>query len=138
MCGLSQTQSGHLLDARPSRHNVGTILLADDDSVVRTITKTILELAGHRVIEAANGEDAVRTFKEHQESIGLVILDIVMPKKNGREAHREILKLEPKIKALFISGFDKEREQVIHEGIPFITKPFQMKVFLELVAALLS
>jgi len=135
---MSQNQGGKHLEARPAKYHARTILLADDDSVVRTITKIILESAGHRVIEAVNGEDAVRTFEEHRESIGLVILDMVMPRKTGREAHREILKLQPEIKALFISGFDKEREEVLHEGIPFIVKPFKMKVLLEFVAALLS
>jgi len=69
------------------RGTVRTILLADDDESCREFTKTVLAAFGYRVVKALAGEGAIEKFKEHRDSIQLLILDVVMPKKNGREAY---------------------------------------------------
>jgi CheY-like chemotaxis protein len=120
-----------------SKSRVKTILLADDDESVRKFTKTVLESEGYRVIEAVDGEHAVNKFKDHRDCIRLLIFDIVMPKKNGRDAYAEILKMEPEIKALFLSGYDKVRQELPNEAVPFISKPFLIKVLLGQVKELL-
>ena len=63
-----------------------TVLLAKDDVAVRASTREILQEFSYKVIEAVDGEDAVKKFKKDRERIQLVLLDVIMPKKNGREA----------------------------------------------------
>ena len=69
-----------------------TLLLAEDDKAVRMPIKITLERCGYKVIEAADGEDAINKFMENQNTIELIILDVIMPRKNGKEAYNEIRK----------------------------------------------
>ncbi|HDH53706.1 MAG TPA: PAS domain S-box protein, partial [Nitrospirae bacterium] len=80
------------------------ILLAEDEPAVRDSISKILEEFGYKVIEAEDGEDAVEKFTDNKDEIQLLILDIVMPRKNGKETFEEIRKLKPEIKVLFTSG----------------------------------
>ena len=102
-----------------------TILVAEDNDSVRDLMKTILTQAGYAVIEATDGEDAVQKYRSH-DRIDLVILDSVMPGKNGREACDEIRTNNPEVKVLFTSGYT--RDIVLDKGIEekevaFISKP---------------
>ncbi|OPY69359.1 MAG: Blue-light-activated protein [Syntrophorhabdaceae bacterium PtaU1.Bin034] len=102
------------------------ILLAEDNEDVRHLIKEILTRFGYTVIEAVDGEDAVEKFNESKEKIDLLILDSVMPEKNGRAAYDEIRKTNPAIKAFFISGYT--RDLVLDKGIEdrmleFVSKP---------------
>lgn len=102
-----------------------TILIAEDDSVVRCVIKDILEGYGYRVIEAVDGEDAVRKFRDNKDTIRLLISDLVMPKKNGKDAYEEIKAIRHDIKVIFMSGCARDIIQRfgIEEGIEFISKP---------------
>ncbi len=103
-----------------------TVLVAEDDDAVRSTTKDILREFGYRVIEAADGEDAVCKFKENQDTIQLLLLDVVMPKKNGREAYEEIKAVKPGIRAIFTSGYTADiihKKGVIDKELNFISKP---------------
>ena len=103
-----------------------TVLLAEDEAEVREVNRSILEEFGYRVIEAVDGEDAVRKFNENRDDIGVLLIDLIMPKKSGREAYDEILKVKPDVKAIFLSGYaaDAMRARgVIGAGMDFISKP---------------
>jgi CheY-like chemotaxis protein len=103
-----------------------TILIAEDDTEVRRITKEVLENFGYKVIEAVNGVDAINKFIENKDRIRLLLFDLIMPKKNGREAYEEIRKIMPDIKVLFTSGYPADiihEKGVLEEGINFISKP---------------
>lgn len=82
-----------------------TLLVAEDDPAVRRLTKTVLEEFGYTVIEAEDGEDAVEKMKKADNNAKLAILDLVMPKKGGKEAYEEIIRYRKDIKALFMSGY---------------------------------
>jgi two-component system, cell cycle sensor histidine kinase and response regulator CckA len=82
-----------------------TLLLAEDDPYVREIAGEILRTWGYTVVEAKDGEDAIRKYVEHSNKIDLLVLDVVMPGKNGKEAYEEIRKINPSIRALFMSGY---------------------------------
>ena len=69
---------------------IGTILIAEDDPTVRKITVRTLKDGGYTVLAARDGEEAVEMFQEHRDSIALVLLDVVMPRMSGHEAHRRI------------------------------------------------
>ena len=118
-----------------------TVLLAEDDETVRNLTRHVLEGSGYRVLEAADGEAAVRKFFNNRELIDLLVFDIIMPKKNGKEAYLEIKKIRPDIKALFMSGYTTEpvsRKGILETGLDFVLKPISPSDFLKKVREVLD
>jgi PAS domain S-box-containing protein len=106
--------------------NAETILVAEDAAEVRNSTKFILERFGYKVIEASDGEDAIRKFNENRDNIDLLFFDVIMPHMNGREAYEEIKKIEPGIRAVFASGYSAEildKERIVKDGLKFVSKP---------------
>ena len=121
-------------DKIDTTEGLGTILVAEDEEFVQLFLKAILARAGFRLIVAKDGEEALRKFKKHQDTISLVISDIVMPKMNGRVLYEEICKINPGIKIVFISGYSPDT--INFNGMPadnvrFLTKPFSKKVLFE-------
>lgn len=103
-----------------------TILMAEDDAVVRELSKTVLTEFGYQVIEAVNGEDALQKFLEHRDRIQLLLLDIVMPKKNGKELYDDIKKTGSDVKVIFLSGYPAEvisNTGLMENGTNLIMKP---------------
>jgi CheY-like chemotaxis protein len=118
-----------------------TILVADDDESIRRLTKELLEHFGYTVIDAADGEEAVIKFIDHRERIDLVILDVIMPRKSGREAFEEIRAMRPDVKALFISGYTEDivqRKRIIEDELPLLQKPARPKELLARVREILD
>lgn len=104
----------------------GTILLAEDENSVRLMLKSILTENGYRVIEAVNGVDAALKFSENRHAIDLVLLDVIMPRMNGRETREEILKIRRDVKVFFMSGYSGDilGEEILgQENVGFIHKP---------------
>lgn len=102
-----------------------TILLAEDDTDTRETMSEVLRLSGYTVIEAKDGEDAVRLFKAQGDEVDLVFLDVRMPKKNGMEVYAETKKLRPRTGYLFMSGYTDEiinSQGILEEGLNFISK----------------
>ncbi|MGD0282917.1 MAG: PAS domain S-box protein, partial [Dissulfurispiraceae bacterium] len=103
-----------------------TILFAEDNEDVRVLSKKILEENGYKIIDAVNGEDAINKFKENKDSIQLIVVDVIMPRKSGKEAIDEIKRIKPDVKVLFTSGYTSDiinRKGILEEGINFISKP---------------
>ena len=118
-----------------------TILLAEDDALVRAMAITFLTDYGYSVIEAENGEEAVQIFLQNQNTIDLLLFDLIMPKMNGLEACAEIQKLRPGIKALIASGYLpelQEKKTVPENGICMVEKPYNPKALLQKVRSLLD
>ncbi len=118
-----------------------TILLAEDEDEVRAVTKKILEEFGYNVIEAVNGEEAEALFAKHKDSVRLVILDVIMPKKNGMEAYEEIKRLKPDARALFVSGYaaDTALAECASTGkLDFMSKPIAPGDFLRKIREVLD
>jgi CheY-like chemotaxis protein len=117
-----------------------TLLVAEDEEVVKGYLKRILERAGYRVIGACDGEEAVARFKEHDD-ISLVLSDVVMPKKNGIEILEEIRRIKPETKVLFISGYTADimhSKGILEKDVDFITKPFLNADLLRMVRQVLD
>lgn len=132
-------ESAYIQLATPER-GAETILIAEDDPDARRFIKTVLEEFGYTVIEACDGRDAVEKFAENSERIQCVILDIIMPKQNGKDAHNEIIKIRPDISTLFLSGYTGEfltGEGILEEGLHFLPKPVAPWLLLEKVRELL-
>jgi len=103
-----------------------TILLAEDNDMVRVLTRTILTESGYTVIEAGNGEEAVQKYLADKDSIDLLLFDIIMPRMNGKDACDEILKTRPEMKALFFSGYTPDslgQKSSMKNGFQIISKP---------------
>jgi PAS domain S-box-containing protein len=103
-----------------------TILLAEDDHGVRALVKIILTGSGYTVIEAGDGEEALAKFRQNEAVIGLLVLDVVMPKKNGKELYEEICTLKNGVKAIFISGYTADimdKNGLMQSGLHLLTKP---------------
>jgi PAS domain S-box-containing protein len=112
----------------PPKRGSETILVAEDDVSVRKLIYTLLSDFGYVVILAEDGQDAVDKFAANSERIKLVIMDVIMPRKSGKDAHDEIRRLNPSTKVLYISGYTAEIIEVrgdIEAGTELITKPVQ-------------
>jgi CheY-like chemotaxis protein len=107
-----------------------TILLVEDDQPVRTLSSTILEKQGYRVLEAETGDEALRVVYEHQGPIDLILTDVVMPGMNGREMCTKVTQQHPDVKVLFMSGYTDDvivHHGILDQGIHFIQKPFSIQ-----------
>ncbi len=108
------------------RGGTETILLTEDDPALRKLEKGVLEQFGYRVIEAENGEEALARYRENPEAVDCLILDVIMPRKNGKEVYDEIRALQPTMKALFTSGYTADiihRQGILHKDLHFLSKP---------------
>jgi PAS domain S-box-containing protein len=113
-------------EVAPLRSGVETILVGEDDAALRRLSSKVLSYYGYRVIEAVDGQDVVDKFLEFQDSIQLVILDLVMPKKNGKAACDEMKMLRPGLKVIFTSGYSRDifdENYTFDEYTDFIHKP---------------
>ncbi len=103
-----------------------TILLVEDDPMVRGICVEILKNLGYSILEAENGQDALRVFKHYHGTIDLLLTDVVMPRMGGTELAEKIKDLAPDIRVVFMSGYTENaivHQGVLEEGIHFIHKP---------------
>jgi len=122
--------------ASPAYQGTETLLIAEDEELARMFMKRILENAGYKVIEAADGEEALEKFREKREDISLVLSDVIMPKKNGMQILEEVTRLKPGVKMMFSSGYAADllnERGIFKEGIDLITKPFMKEDLLRKV-----
>jgi PAS domain S-box-containing protein len=114
----------------PLKHTAGgseTVLLAEDEELVRHLAVDILEGHGYTVLQASTGEEALRIAQEHEGRIDLLFTDVVMPRMNGKELADRISELHPEVKVLYASGYTDEaivHLGVLEPGIAFLQKPF--------------
>lgn len=111
-----------------------TILLAEDDEYVRNMVLELLQNFGYKVIVAVDGEDAVQKYRESGEPVQLLLFDVIMPKKSGKEAYEEISEIEPAIKVIFASGYASDtvrQKALVSDNVMLISKPY---IPLELLA----
>ncbi len=111
---LPAIEDEHLADSirragdAPAWKGSGTILLVDNEEVVRSISGTMLERVGFKVLTAVNGIDAVDIFSRNSEDIVCVLLDLTMPGMGGKEVLRELRKVQPSVKVILCSGYSEE------------------------------
>ena len=113
-----------------------TILIGEDDAVVREVAARVLRRAGYTVLEAQDGDEVARVFDEHGRRVSLVLLDVVMPKLDGHAVYAELKRRHPGVPVIFCTGYDPRADQTqfVHEaGIPVVEKPFDPVRLLQLV-----
>jgi PAS domain S-box-containing protein len=103
-----------------------TILLADDEPLIRNLGRTILESYGYTVLLAEDGQQAVEIYGQKKNGIDLVILDMTMPRLSGRDALRQLLQINPEVRVLFASGYSCEQVVDTESAhvLGFVGKPY--------------
>jgi CheY-like chemotaxis protein len=118
-----------------------TILLVEDEEIVRRLSKKILETCGYTVIEAMDGAEAVEICRRDDQPIDLLLTDVVMPKMSGRQLVQELAGIRPDLDVLFMSGYTDDsivRHGVIESGENFIQKPFTFNALATKVRSMLD
>jgi len=134
----------HEVPAAPApsgSHRGETVLLAEDEPVVRRLMRETLRRHGYPVITASDGREAIAKAAAHRGDIGILVTDVVMPGMSGREAAERILLERPGIRVLFVSGYSNDamlRHGVAPEGMDFLEKPFAPELLAQRVRALLD
>ena len=119
-------ETGNLASQEKLRGNE-TILLVEDEPMVRELAKDFLEEYGYRVLTAANGSEGLQVCEDFPEPIDLIITDVIMPQMSGRELAERARTLRPGTRVLYMSGFTDDavvRHGVIADEMCFIQKPF--------------
>jgi len=121
-----------------------TILVAEDEQVVRDVAVRILEKAGYATLQAGDGDEAVRLLRRDGERISLALLDLVMPKRSGHEVYRHVQRACPHVKVAFCTGYDPDAQQtgfikgIGEADVALIEKPFSSEALLRTVRELLD
>ena len=119
----------------------GSILLVDDEIIIRNATKRLLSQMGHDVILAENGRRGLEIFSERQNDISLVLLDIIMPDMDGIDTYERLIAIEPTVNVVLFSGYSKDDrvENLLASGaVQFVQKPFDVDALATAVRRALS
>jgi PAS domain S-box-containing protein len=123
--GLTPLETSSSEDA--SQQGSETILLVEDEEVLRRLVSVILHDRGYKVLVASNGSEALEISERHPDPIHLMLTDVVMPKMTVRELTNSLAKLRPQTRVLYISGYTDEaiiHHGVLDDGVDFLQKPF--------------
>ena len=137
-----QEQPGTLRDATPPRiREPQTILLVEDEEMLRDLGVEILQSEGYRVIPAKDGVEAVELFERHRSDIGLVVCDLGLPRLGGRDAFMKMKEIKPSVRAIVASGYlePSVRSEILRAGvIDTIQKPYDFREMLEKIRAIIG
>nr|MBF0222473.1 response regulator [Desulfobulbaceae bacterium] len=138
----TDAQVAYQLSDIPSVASQGkTILLADDEDLIRKSLSIPLEKTGYKVLLASDGKKAISLFLDKKEEIDLVILDVILPYRNGREVYEIIRKNDQSINIIFISGYTDDiisAEMIEKENLNFLSKPIDIQLFMATVEKLIT
>ena len=115
----------------------GKILIVDDEAPIRMLCQEMLEAAGHQTCLAANGMEAVDLYRDHWQEIDAVILDMVMPEMNGKDAYFALKEINPAVKVIISTGYDADSSygELQSQGLfGAIEKPFKLSELLDLAS----
>ncbi len=110
------------------------VLIVDDEEYLRQILVDVMEINHIDSIAVDEGQKALEVYKKEKNEIGLVLLDLILPKETGVDTYKNLCKINPNVKVIFMSGLgDRESLQAIpnHDDYEFLKKPFSMDEFTE-------
>jgi len=122
-------------EALPVRREGVTLLLAEDDAIMRKLTRKMLEEHGCKVLEAVDGEAALKVISQNSTRIDLILTDVVMKGMNGPELVLRLMDSHPEMKVVYMSGYTGElvAHQGLQSGIPLLEKPFTRAALLKII-----
>jgi two-component system cell cycle sensor histidine kinase/response regulator CckA len=112
---------------------VPTILVVDDEPVIRKLVKLVLEEEGFEVLNAESGPDAIHVSESHRGGIDLVLSDITMPGMDGPTMARQLLATDPSLPVVFVSGSGDHMVSDENRNFPILSKPFSLAALLRTV-----
>jgi two-component system, cell cycle sensor histidine kinase and response regulator CckA len=133
---IDEEKEEKVLEEAPLQFCSGTVLLVEDDDMVRRMATALLEKIGYTVVTVESPLEALTIFEKEDTSIDLLITDVVMPQMSGKELTDKIQKIKPGLKVLFMSGYTENvivHHGVLKEGVHFIAKPFRINDFAQKV-----
>ncbi len=119
----------------------GTVLVVDDEELVREVEGTLLQRIGYNTLMASNSREACQLFKDKYKQIDLVILDMIMPDENGATTYKRLKRINPDVKVLIATGYMKDvNVDEILDDIPnqIIMKPFKLGELTDKIDTILS
>jgi DNA-binding response OmpR family regulator len=119
----------------------GTVILVEDDRFLRDLAGDVLECAGHRVLKAHSAEMATTLFRRHGRVVDLLLTDVMLPGKSGRELAKQMRERRPALKVMFISGYAQNpglRARINGPGTCYLQKPFSAHSLLKKIDQLLA
>ena len=117
------------------------VLVVDDEELVRSMARELLEELGYRVVTARDGLEGVEVYRNSAQRPDLVLLDLVMPRMGGRECLRALQRFDPSVRVLLSSGWpgdEQERGAPLDGAAGFLPKPYQLAVLASAVARALQ
>jgi PAS domain S-box-containing protein len=129
------------LPLSPSYRGTETILLVDDEAILRDLARMILAKFGYQVLLAEDGVQAVEVYQAQREQIRLVVLDLTMPRLSGRDAFQRLVEIDPQVRVLFASGYSADHvgETTSSEQlVGFVSKPYRPEELVQMVRAALD
>jgi DNA-binding NtrC family response regulator len=123
------------------RRGTETILVVDDEEMLKDLARDILMRYGYTVLTAVSGGEAVELYRKNKKEIAAVVLDIVLPDVDGREAFRRIREIDPAAKVIISSGYNQERDatDLLKEGaVRFLQKPYRVASLVETVGEVIE
>ena len=124
------------VQAPPSSDAMGTLLLADDEAMVRQVTGDVMRSMGYTVVEAVDGVDALEKFQRAPQTFSMAILDLVMPRMDGYATFHALRRIRPDLPVVFISGYSREEVPMpaeVRDHAGFLQKPFQMNQLVQVL-----
>jgi two-component system cell cycle sensor histidine kinase/response regulator CckA len=118
-----------------------TILVVDDEPHIRSLLKSILERERYRVLEAANGRQALGICDEYGEAIDLLLTDIVMPELDGIQLAERVSSKHPHMRVLYMSGkceIEAVQRDIVEKGFGFVRKPFAIDSLVQKIREFLA
>ncbi len=119
----------------------GTVLVVDDEKLVLDLEVSMLQRIGYNTLKACNSRQACQLFKDKNEQIDLVILDMIMPDENGATTYKRLKKINPNVKVLVSTGYGKDGnvEEILNDSQnELILKPFKFGEFTDKIDTILS
>jgi len=129
------------VESAPTSPCKGTVLIVDDEAVIREVASAMLQDIGFDIIEAGDGKEAVSLYRQHQSDIRVVLLDMTMPQMDGKTCFAELTKINPAVRVLLSSGYsEQDINKLFTEHVPagFIQKPYMPTALQQKMEAILN
>jgi two-component system cell cycle sensor histidine kinase/response regulator CckA len=137
----THSQTKQWIASKETLQGTQTILLTEDEEIVRNLAREVLEMYGYEVLEAASGESALRICEQSEKPIHMLLTDVIMPEMSGRELAEKLSQIQPGMKILYMSGYTDNaiaRHGILDAEIPFLEKPFTPDALAKKVSEVLN